>query len=1274
MDFYQICTREIEKGPNKGKFEMYPDFVVGRSKDLMVRGKSFYAIWDEEAGLWSTDEYDVQRLVDADLRQASEKMPGDYIVRYMRSANNGIWYQFRKYMQNIGDNHHQLDSNLTFADTEVKKSDYVSKRLPYSLQGGDCPAWDELVGTLYSVEERAKIEWIIGAIVSGDSKKLQKFAVFYGPPGTGKSTILNVIDKLFVGYTTAFDAKALGASGAQFATEIFKENPLVGIQQDGDLSKIEDNARLNTIVSHEYMTMNEKFKASYTAKILAFLLLGTNQPVKISDAKSGIIRRLLDIHPTGVKIPTNHYFTLMSQIDFELGAIAAHCLEVYRSLGKNHYNGYKPLEMMLQTDVFFNFVEWAFDTFKEQDSTTLKQAYALYKEFCSETGIDRVMPQYKFREELRNYFEEFKERAVVDGVTVRSQYVGFTANKFKVPTSEPAAFSLVVEETESLLDELFADQPAQGWALDPFGDKRPEKRWKNVKTTLKDIDTSDLHFVKIPENHIVIDFDLKDINGTKSLERNLEAASSWPPTYAELSQGGGGVHLHYLWDGLFPVEELAALHSDGIEVKTLLGDSSLRRRLTKCNNIPVATLKTGLAQKENKPVLSDSKIQSEKGLRSLIHRALKKEFGNTKPMVDFIHKILDDAYKDGLDYDVTDLRSTIIAFANNSSNQPVQSLAVVQRMKFKGQNVTRPEEAPGPVDNYGDDPVPEERKDERIVLFDVEVYPNLFVICWKYRGSDTVVKMINPTAVEVENIVKTLKLAGFNCRRYDNHILYAAMMGYNNLSLFNLSQAIIANERQNLFGEAYNLSYADLWEIASKKQTLKLWQIELGYPHIEMDLSWDKPVPKELWDKIVDYCCNDVESTEGVLDAIEQDMVAREMLAALSGLSINDTTQRHTAKIIFGNERRPQTSFVYTDLSTMFPGYVFDHGKSSYRGEDPSEGGYVYAEPGIYENVAVLDVVSMHPTSLINLNAFGTEYTSRFKALVDTRVAIKRGDLDSARAMMDGRFAPFLKDVSQAKELSYALKIIINIVYGMTSAKFDNPFKDMRNKDNIVAKRGALFMIDLKNFVQERGFTVAHIKTDSIKIPNATEEIIRDVMLFGEKYGYEFEHETTYDKFCLVNGSTYIAKKRSEKDPKEWKWDAVAAQFQHPYVFKTLFSQEPLVDKDFFEVHSVQKGRMYLDFEQDLPEPTTESMTFVGRVGQFVPVESNGGILYRVDTDKDGNTKNYAVTGTKGFQFVEASMFNQLGEHKVDMSYFEKLAQAAIKQIEKYGSYEEFVS
>jgi adenylate kinase len=461
MDFYQIRVKETKEGP----LELYPDFIVGRSEDLMVQGRTFYAIWDEEKGLWSKDEYDVQRLVDEDLRKEANRLHNEtnqkYIVRSMRSFDSNSWQRFKKFVFHISDNSHPLDNKLVFADSEITKKDYATKRLPYSMAEGDTSAWDELVGTLYSIPEREKIEWAIGAIVSGDSKKIQKFMVFYGSAGTGKSTILNIIEKLFEGYTTTFDSKALGSSNASFATDVFKDNPLVAVQHDGDLSRIDDNTRLNSIVSHEMMTMNEKYKASYSSRADAFLFIGSNQPVKISDAKSGIIRRLIDIHPTGIKIPARHYQALMSQINFELGAIAHKCLSVYLSMGKNYYDGYRPLEMMLQTDVFFNFIEAHFDVFKSQDYTTLKQAYLLYKEYCAESGIERPMPQYKMREELRNYFEEFKDRGEIDGHVVRSLYQGFTANKFKVPKDDPSVFSLVMEEKESLLDSYLADYPAQ---------------------------------------------------------------------------------------------------------------------------------------------------------------------------------------------------------------------------------------------------------------------------------------------------------------------------------------------------------------------------------------------------------------------------------------------------------------------------------------------------------------------------------------------------------------------------------------------------------------------------------------------------------------------------------------------------------------------------------------------------------------------------------------------------------------------------------------------
>ena len=182
-----------------------------------------------------------------------------------------------------------------FANTPRKRELYSSISLPYALEEGDTTAWDEMTSVLYSPEELHKIEWAIGSIVAGESKNLQKFFVFYGAPKTGKSTIMNIIEKLFQGYTTAFDAKALGSSSGVFALEAFRSNPLIAIQQDGDLSKIEDNTRLNSLISHETMMVNEKYKAQYPMRINTILFMGTNKPVKISDSKSGILRRLVDI-------------------------------------------------------------------------------------------------------------------------------------------------------------------------------------------------------------------------------------------------------------------------------------------------------------------------------------------------------------------------------------------------------------------------------------------------------------------------------------------------------------------------------------------------------------------------------------------------------------------------------------------------------------------------------------------------------------------------------------------------------------------------------------------------------------------------------------------------------------------------------------------------------------------------------------------------------------------------------------------------------------------
>jgi hypothetical protein len=206
-------------------------------------------------------------------------------------------------------------------------------------------------------------------------------------------------------------------------------------------------------------------------------------------------------------------------------------------------------------------------------------------------------------------------------------------------------------------------------------------------------------------------------------------------------------------------------------------------------------------------------------------------------------------------------------------------------------------------------------KDDRIVFFDIEVYPNLFVVCWKYEGDSTVVRMINPEPHEVEALF-AFKLVGFNNRRYDNHILWGRYMGYSIEGLYKLSQKIISNDRGGMFGEAYGVSYADIYDFSSKKQGLKMFEIELGLPHIELDIPWDQDVPEDQWQRVTDYCVNDVLATEQTFIARKQDFIARKILADLSGLSVNDTTQKHAAKIVFKGDSDANKTFIYTDLAT----------------------------------------------------------------------------------------------------------------------------------------------------------------------------------------------------------------------------------------------------------------------------------------------------------------------------------------------------------------------
>lgn len=1278
MDFLNISTRNVKEN-GKQVIKVYPSFIINaRSNDLMIRGGDFYAIWDPKNSEWSTSEQTAVDLIDNEITKKVEelrKTAPDLEIQaaYLSNSDTTSIDKWHKYVQKQSrDNFHPLNQKVIFANSKVGKRDYASWKLSYNLEECDISSYEEIMSVLYAPAEREKLEWAIGAIISGDSKIIQKFIVLYGGPGTGKSTFLNILQLLFEDYVSIFDAKSLASSNDQFSLESFQGDPLVSIQHDGDLSRIEDNTKLNSIVSHEEMRVNVKFRSHYTARFSTFLFMGTNKPVKITEAKSGIIRRLIDVNPTGEKIEYRRFKKLMSDIPNELGGIALHCLNVYNERGESYYDSYVPLEMLGATNDFYDFMLERYDRFIAQDSTDLNEAWNWYSTYCDEFGVTKKLQRRIVGLELRNYFSDFKVDTTVNGKHRRNYYSGFLKEKFEyganknvlVPIPKTVENPFIYDES-TVFDKLYSECPAQ--YSNEEGVRM--KKWVNVTTKLKDLDTRKIHYVKVPLNLIVIDFDKKNDKGEKDLELNLKEIEKWPKTYGELSKSGGGIHLCYIYED--DPTLLSRVYDDDIEIKVFNGDATLRRKLTKCNNYPIAKLKKGsLPLKGDKKVINFEGYKDAVRMRAEIIKCLNKEHhGYTKPEVCFIYKILEDAYNsEKFSYDVSDLKGSIFRFASKSSNNSAFCTDLAHKMHFVSK--VPPEEDSRDIH--------ERANPDDYVFYDVEVFPNFFGICYKKRNGMKVI-LKNPSAYEVREVMK-YPLVGFNCRRYDNHILFAAGSGYSNEQLYNLSQNII-NNGQGFFGKAYNVSELDLYDVCSVKQSLKKWEIAMKIRHDELGWPWDKPVPEEMWDRVMEYCGHDVDATEELFNHRHADYVTRCILSDLSGLPLNATNRMHITKILLEGDEHAKDQFEYRDLSEEFPGYEFVLGEDNkyhnmYRGVDLGFGGYVEAEVGMWGNVGLFDVGNMHGATIDRLNKFG-KYTQNFRDLRNARMAIKHKEFDKARKMLGGKLAKYLTNEEEAGDLEQAIKLILNSTYGIAAASFDNPLRDPRDKNNIIALRGALFMKTLRDEVVKRGYKVVHIKTDSIKIPDVTRDIEQFVIEFGKKYGYEFEHEATYNKMCLVNDAVYIAKYdsmgiRNKGNKHANEWTATGAQFQHPYVFKKLFSKEPITFDDKCETREVNSA-LYLDKNENLPEGEHDYQ-FVGKIGQFCPVVDGvgGGILLRA-TNEPG--KYAAASASKGYRWLEASEIEARGlQDKIDERYFAALVDAAVENISQYGDFEWFAS
>jgi hypothetical protein len=274
------------------------------------------------------------------------------------------------------------------------------------------------------------------------------------------------------------------------------------------------------------------------------------------------------------------------------------------------------------------------------------------------------------------------------------------------------------------------------------------------------------------------------------------------------------------------------------------------------------------------------------------------------------------------------------------------------------------------------------------------------------------------------------------------------------------------------------------------------------------------------------------------------------------------------------------------------------------------------------------------------------------------------------------------------KGIRGCVKEFCNQGYGIFTATFDTRSRNPHNNGNPVANYSACTVVKAVDAVMAHGGHVVHVKTDSLKIPAVTREVLDAAMASAVEVGQSFDIEDIYQKFLLLNKSEYAAFAQSDKS-----WHFRGKKFLRPYIRKMLFMHDPMSFDDYAETIASQ-GTLYLVNPND-----PEDRQHIGKVGKFLPMASveEGGrtlVTERVNTkgqkelvvadvgngdecpDGEPLFTQSAPGGTKGYLWMDKDayilMYGEDLSH-VNHAYYENMQQAVIDEINEIVPFAELV-
>ncbi len=460
---------------------------------------------------------------------------------------------------------------------------------------------------------------------------------------------------------------------------------------------------------------------------------------------------------------------------------------------------------------------------------------------------------------------------------------------------------------------------------------------------------------------------------------------------------------------------------------------------------------------------------------------------------------------------------------------------------------------------------------DNAAVFDVEVYPNCFVLVAKTLKDNEVHKFVFSEAEDNYTLLKEFlrqkpTLIGYNSIAFDAQILELIWRSETKVSpkqIFDFVDEFIAKRKEDRFFLPYSewdLSFAHLdllkmnhMDSPNKMTSLKWLEFTLLFPKMtDMPIPVGSNVPPSSVSKLVSYCVNDVLVTETFFNkCLPMVSLRKELAEKFSNPRIYNMADSSIGEYVFKQSLK-QAGVTDKELKAVIPRHSIDVGSCllpyiSFRGEEFNSVLDTFKSMTI-SNVSEDGLKGIH-SQTVDFKGMPFDFgTGGLHS--STKPGVYSADDNYTILTIDCRsYYPFLsivngfhpehlnkdkfcrvyKDLydSRAKypkgsSMNYALKIALNGAYGKSNNKYSFLY-DPKFTISITIN-GQLLLAMLAEALSEYGQLLT-VNTDGleIRVLKTLEAEVRSVCSEWELLtGLELEYGE-YSKFCIKDVNNYIA-------------------------------------------------------------------------------------------------------------------------------------------------------